>query len=90
MCTHTSVSNLGGCGAPDKYVCNDCCRDVVPKRRGGFKLKPEIGETHSKYEPWTCGCGARFDLAATWFDPNDGIVCPKCKSKDCGPVGSVQ
>ena len=52
----------------------------------------KIGEHFSQYEPWDCDdCDWQFDLAAAWFDPGFGIVCPQCKSRSIGPVrGAVQ
>ena len=81
MCTHTSVGNEGGCGAPDKYVCNDCCREVVPKKTGGFKLKPSPLE------------GAAVCLDCRWkgrvgeLMARDTLRCPKCDSANWHPAG---
>jgi DNA-directed RNA polymerase subunit RPC12/RpoP len=86
MCTHTMVANEGGAGKPDRFICCDCCREVVPKRTAGFKLKPSLGQTRSKHEPWDCAkCGHAFELGDAWFDPTKGITCPKCLNKAVGP-----
>ena len=51
----------------------------------------KIGEKFSQYEPWSCEiCRHTFELRAAWFEPSVGIVCPKCKSKFIGPIGTTQ
>jgi predicted Zn-ribbon and HTH transcriptional regulator len=50
-------------------------------------IRPYLKESTATNDvPWSCGnCGHLFQEGVAFFDPQRGIVCPQCKSTDCGP-----